>query len=60
MSAGHAALISHCAECRAVWPPTDEDRWQAHLAGDDLEAPAKLVFYCPDCAEREFNGAERI
>jgi hypothetical protein len=22
---------------------------------DDLDAPAELVFYCPDCAEREFG-----
>jgi hypothetical protein len=24
--------------------------------GDDLDEPAELVFYCPECAEREFGG----
>jgi hypothetical protein len=48
-------LIPKCAECDAVWRPADNERWRAYLAGDDLEEPAKLVFYCPGCAEREFD-----
>jgi hypothetical protein len=28
----------------------DQDRWRAYLDTDD-----ELVFYCPDCAEREFE-----
>jgi hypothetical protein len=31
--------------------PTDEKRWQAYLTDDE---PPELVFYCPECAEREF------
>jgi hypothetical protein len=49
------ALIPKCAECEAVWLPTDEERWLAHLGCDDLHEPAELVFYCPVCAEREFK-----
>jgi hypothetical protein len=30
--------------------PADEDRWRAYLDTDD-----ELVFYCPECAEREFT-----
>jgi hypothetical protein len=31
--------------------PTDEERWLAYLDTD-----GELVFYCPECAEREFVG----
>lgn len=48
-------LIPTCAECEAVWRPADEERWRAYLGGDDLEEPAEVVFYCPDCAEWEFG-----
>ena len=48
------ALIPECAECSARWLPADAERWRAHLAGDDLDEPAELVFYCPECAERKF------
>ena len=47
------ALIPACAECEAVWLPADEARWQAWLTDDE---PPELVFYCPECAEREFGG----
>ena len=47
------APILACAECEAVWLPADEARWQAWLT--DNEPPA-LVFYCPDCGERELGG----
>lgn len=56
MSAESVALIPKCAECEAVWLPTDEDHWLAYLGGDDLDQPAELVFYCPECGEREFGG----
>jgi hypothetical protein len=34
-------------ECGRVLLP-DEDRWRCYRVDDEL------VFYCPDCAEREF------
>jgi hypothetical protein len=34
--------------------PADEARWQAHLIDDGPDE--KLVFYCPECAEREFDA----
>ena len=55
MSAEQVALIPTCAECEAIWLPADEERWQAHLGGDDLDEPAELVFYCRGCAECEFG-----
>ena len=55
VNAKSVALIPRCVECEAAWLPADEERWQAHLGCDeDLDAPAELVFYCPQCAEREF------
>ena len=50
------ALIPRCAECEAAWLPADEERWRAYLGSDDLDEPAELVFYCPACAEREFES----
>jgi RNase P subunit RPR2 len=47
------ALIPACAECRELWLPGDEERWRAYLIDDGPEE--RLLFYCPDCAEREFN-----
>jgi len=49
-------LVPACAECGAVWLPADEERWSAYHGGDDLGEPAELVFYCPECAEREFEA----
>jgi len=49
VSAEQVALIPQCAECDRVWLPDDGDRWQAYFDADD-----ELVFYCPECAEREF------
>ena len=40
---------------RAHWLPADEERWRANLGSDDLDEPPELVFYCSDCAEREFE-----
>jgi hypothetical protein len=50
VTAEPVALIPQCAECRRVWPPPDEDRRRYYLDTDD-----ELVFYCPDCAAREFD-----
>jgi len=49
------ALIPRCAGCEAHWLPADEERWRAYLGSDDLDEPPELVFYCSDCAEREFE-----
>ena len=56
MSAESVTLVPRCAECEAASLPTDEERWRAYLGVDEhLDEPAELVFYCPDCAEREFG-----
>jgi hypothetical protein len=51
VSAEQVALIPQCAACDEVWLPADDDRWRAYFDSDD-----KLVFYCPECAEREFDA----
>ena len=53
------ALIPRCAECEAVWLPTDHERWRAYLGGDDLDEPAELFSTTPRCAEREFGDELR-
>jgi hypothetical protein len=50
MSTEQVALIPRCAECSERWLPDDAERWRAYLDTDD-----ELVFYCPECAEREFG-----
>jgi len=35
-----------------VWLPEDEERRRAYHGGDDLDEPAEVVFYCPECPER--------
>jgi hypothetical protein len=50
VSAEQVALIPQCAECGDVWLPVDGDRRKAYFDTDD-----QLVFFCPDCAEREFG-----
>jgi hypothetical protein len=52
VSAEQTALISQCAECDALWLSGDEERWCAYLTDDE---PAEVAFYCPECAEREFD-----
>jgi predicted RNA-binding Zn-ribbon protein involved in translation (DUF1610 family) len=50
MNAESIALIPRCTECEARWLPADEERWRAYLTDDEV------VFYCPQCAEREFGS----
>ena len=49
------AVIPTCAECDRRCRPEDEERWRAYHVGDYLDEPPELVFYCPECAEREFG-----
>jgi hypothetical protein len=51
VSAEQVALIPQCAESGERRLPDDDDRWRAYLDTDD-----ELVFYCPECAEREFGA----
>lgn len=47
-------MLSAAPRCSFVlWLLADEARWQAWLTDD--ERP-ELVFYCVECAEREFGG----
>ena len=55
MSMYGLAFIENCVVCRRPWIAGDE-RWRAYHVGDDPAAPAELVFYCPQCAEREFDA----
>jgi hypothetical protein len=49
-------MIPQCEECRRVWWPVDPERWQAHWIDDGPEE--KVVFYCLDCADREFGDVK--
>jgi len=53
MSAEPITVIPQCEECREVWLPGDAERWQAYWIDDGPED--RLVFYCPNCAGREFG-----
>lgn len=53
MGAEGAATILRCAECERSWLPEDAEHWSDHLTDDE---PPEVVFYCPDCNEREFGG----
>jgi hypothetical protein len=44
------SLGDRCAECLDVWLPDNDERWQA-----DFDTNDELVFFCPECAEREFG-----
>ena len=50
---GHT-LIPRCPECGEFWLPADEERWHCHVVDDGPDD--ELVFYCPDCAVREFGA----
>jgi hypothetical protein len=56
VSAEYVAVIPRCEECRKVWLPAAEERWQAHWIDDRPEE--KLVFYCIECAERKFEARD--
>jgi hypothetical protein len=47
------AIIPTCEECGAAWLPTDDEPWSAYHA--DNKRP-QVVFYCPECAAREFGS----
>lgn len=51
MSTEQVALTPRCAECGERWLPDDKERWPAHFDTDDV-----LVFFCPECAKREFDN----
>jgi hypothetical protein len=55
VSAEHVAQAPRCAECVAHWLPADKERWRAYLGSDDLDELPEVVFYCPECAKREFE-----
>jgi hypothetical protein len=55
MTVEGVALIPRCAECEAAWLPADEERWRVYFGSDTLDEPGEVVFYCPNCAEREFS-----
>jgi hypothetical protein len=42
-----------CVECLTSWLPADRERWQAFWIDDGLDE--RLVFYCAECADREFG-----
>jgi hypothetical protein len=50
------AFFTTCEVCQRQWLPADDERWQAYHVGDDLNEPAELVFYCPECSKREFGS----
>ena len=50
-----------CEECEAVADDHAEG-WRVYVIGDELEiidhpiaGEARVLFYCPSCAEREFS-----
>jgi hypothetical protein len=49
------SFILICAVCRRPRVAYDE-RWRAYHVGDGPSEPAELVFYYPECAEREFGS----
>lgn len=53
MSTEQVAAIPRCAECLDGWLPADEERWHCYVVDDGPDD--KLVFYCPECAGREFG-----
>jgi hypothetical protein len=46
-----------CAECNRL-PDADWRRWRACRSDDpELDEPPVLAFFCPTCAQREFDAA---
>jgi hypothetical protein len=54
VSAEQVAAIPQCEECRRVWLPGDGSRWEAYWVDDGPDE--RLVFYGPECVEREFGS----
>jgi hypothetical protein len=50
MSTTPTAAEPNCVACGDVWQAKDERRWRAYVDGEH-----SLVFFCPSCAEREFE-----
>lgn len=51
----HEAHVLTCAECPRLSNLTATG-WRAYRSDDpETNEPPQLSFYCPDCAEREFN-----
>lgn len=57
MGAEPVALVPKCIECGERWLPEDTDHWQAYWIDDGPEEV--LLFYCAECAKREFGDAPR-
>jgi len=55
MEAEPVAQVPTCVECGGSWLPRDTDRWQAYWIDDGPEDV--LLFYCAECATREFGGS---
>jgi hypothetical protein len=49
-----AATVLQCAECERPWLAVDDEHRSAYLTDDE---PPEVLFFCPDCAEREFGEA---
>ena len=49
---GSGAL--QCVEC-SVSAPAGARGWQGHLVDLDDDAEDEVVFYCSNCADREFS-----
>jgi hypothetical protein len=52
MNVEGVAIIPTCPEYGARWLPADE---AGGRHGSPTTSPPELVFYCADCAEREFG-----
>jgi hypothetical protein len=55
MAAESVVLTPECVECQRVSLPSDREHWEAYPAYVTDEPP-ELVFYYPECAEREFGS----
>ena len=53
----HGPAKTRCVECGRSWLPDEQERWRAYLGGDDLNEPAEVALFCPDCADREFKDS---
>lgn len=53
MSAEQVALIPSALSAASCGCPQTQTGWQAYLPDDE---PPELAFYCPTCAEREFES----